>query len=176
MNPNDPQPPTTINLTSPMNHDIPAVNEPSKIPVDILIVEDNNADLMIMQEALLETGLSANLHTAVNGEEAMKFLRRVGDYSNAPRPHLILLDLNMPRKNGYEVLEEIKSDRLLMRIPVVILTTSQADEDISRAYAAHANCYIRKPVDFHNFCEIMTRIKTFWFETVSLSAHPSHRS
>ncbi len=103
-----------------MNPDFPEGNEPSKSPVDILIVEDNNADLMIMQEALLETGLSANLHTAVNGEEAMKFLRRVGDYSTAPRPHLILLDLNMPRKNGYEVLEEIKSDRLLMRIPVVI--------------------------------------------------------
>jgi two-component system response regulator len=138
--------------------------------VNILIVEDNNADLMIMREALLETGLPGNLHTVANGEDAIKFLRRVGDYSAAPRPHLILLDLNMPRKNGHEVLQEIKSDRLLMGIPVVVLTTSQADDDISRAYAAHANCYIRKPVDFDSFCEVMRRIETFWFETVSLPA------
>jgi two-component system, chemotaxis family, response regulator Rcp1 len=137
-------------------------------PVEILIVEDNTADLMIMQEALLDTWCPANVHTASNGEEAMKFLRRIGDYSVAPRPHIILLDLNMPRKNGHEVLQEIKSDRLLMRIPVVVLTTSQTDDDISRAYAAHANCYIRKPVDFRSFCDVMRRIESFWFGLVSL--------
>lgn len=145
--------------------------EKSREPVDILIVEDNTADLMIMQEALLDTRLPANVHTAANGEDAMKFLRRVGEYSAAPRPHLIFLDLNMPRKNGHEVLQEIKSDPLLMRIPVVVLTTSQADDDISRAYAAHANCYIRKPVDFSSFCDVMRRIEAFWFGTVSLPAN-----
>jgi len=151
----------------------PTVNMPSdydREPIDILIVEDNTADLMIMQEALLDTRFPANVHTTPNGEEAMKFLRRVGNYSAAPRPHLILLDLNMPRKNGHEVLQEIKSDRLLMRIPVIILTTSQADDDISRAYAAHANCYIRKPVDFNRFCDVMRQIEAFWVETVSLPA------
>ncbi len=165
-----------MNFPSTPSSEIASFSEPSRDPFDILIVDDNQADLMIMQEALLETGLSANLHTAVNGEEAMKFLRRVGEHSTAPQPHLIILDLNMPRKNGYEVLEEIKSDRLLMRIPVVILTTSKADADISRAYASHANCYIPKPVDFNQFCEIMQRIKMFWFEIVSLPARPSNRS
>jgi CheY-like chemotaxis protein len=149
----------------------PTPNMPSendRKPVEILIVEDNTADLMIMQEALLDTQFLANVHTTRNGEEAMKFLRRVGDCSAAPRPHLILLDLNMPRKNGHEVLQEIKSDRLLMRIPVIILTTSHADDDISRAYGAHANCYIRKPLDFSAFCDVMRQIEAFWVETVSL--------
>lgn len=149
----------------------PTPNLPSendRKPVEILIVEDNTADLMIMQEALLDTQFLANVHTTRNGEEAMKFLRRVGDCSAAPRPHLILLDLNMPRKNGHEVLQEIKSDRLLMRIPVIILTTSHADDDISRAYGAHANCYIRKPLDFSAFCDVMRQIEAFWVETVSL--------
>jgi len=145
---------------------MPSVND--RKPVEILIVEDNTADLMIMQEALLDTQFLANVHTTRNGEEAMKFLRRVGDCSAAPRPHLILLDLNMPRKNGHEVLQEIKSDRLLMRIPVIILTTSHADDDISRAYGAHANCYIRKPLDFSAFCDVMRQIEAFWVETVSL--------
>ncbi len=143
-------------------------SENDRKPVEILIVEDNTADLMIMQEALLDTQFLANVHTTRNGEEAMKFLRRVGDCSAAPRPHLILLDLNMPRKNGHEVLQEIKSDRLLMRIPVIILTTSHADDDISRAYGAHANCYIRKPLDFSAFCDVMRQIEAFWVETVSL--------
>lgn len=143
-------------------------NENDRESVEILIVEDNAADLMIMQEALLDTRLPANVHTAANGEDAMKFLRRIGEYSAAPRPHLIILDLNMPRKNGHEVLHEIKMDRLLLRIPVVVLTTSQADDDISRAYAAHANCYIRKPVDFDSFCDVMRQIEAYWFGTVIL--------
>lgn len=154
-----------------MNPTASTSNEKGREPFEILIVEDNTADLMIMQEALLDTRLPAKVHTAANGEDAMKFLRRVGEYSAAPRPHLILLDLNMPRKNGHEVLREIKSDPLLMRIPVVILTTSLADDDISRAYAAHANCYIRKPVDFGSFCDVMRRIEAFWFGTVSLPAN-----
>lgn len=136
--------------------------------VEILIVEDNSADLMIMQEALANTRLCANVHPVANGENAMKFLRRVGEYAAAPRPQLILLDLNMPRKNGLEVLEEIKSDRMLMSIPVVVLTTSHAEHDIASAYAAHANCYIRKPVDFPSFCDVMRRIGSYWFELASL--------
>ncbi|MGA0900018.1 MAG: response regulator [Luteolibacter sp.] len=153
----------------------PTPNMPSehdRKPTEILIVEDNTADLMIMQEAIQDTRFPANVHTTSNGEDALKFLRRVGDCADAPRPDLILLDLNMPRKNGHEVLQEIKSDRLLMRIPVIVLTTSQADDDISRAYGAHANCYIRKPVDFDAFCEVMRQIETFWIETVSLPANP----
>ncbi len=160
---------------NPTEGDGPSIRMPQKKdrePVEILIVEDNAADLMIMREALLETRILANIHTAANGEDAMKFLRQVGECAAAPRPHLILLDLNMPRKNGHEVLQEIKSDRLLNRIPVVILTTSQSDDDISRAYAAHANCYIRKPADFDSFCDVMRRIETFWFDTVCLSVTP----
>lgn len=142
-------------------------------PVHILIVEDNATDLMIMREAFSDTNLNATLHIAANGEEAMKFLRRVGEFAHAPRPDLILLDLNMPRKNGHEVLEEIKNDRLLLRIPVIVLTTSTAEEDLTRAYAAHANCYIRKPVDFHNFATVMNMIELFWFDIVTL---PSPKS
>ena len=136
--------------------------------VQILIVEDNAADLMIMREALEDTRFSVKVHETRNGEEAMKFLRRIGDYSSAPHPDLILLDLNMPRKNGHEVLEEIKMDRMLMRIPVIVLTTSEAEEDVSRAYREHANCYIRKPVDFHAFCDVMRQIEVFWMEIASL--------
>lgn len=134
----------------------------------ILIVDDNSTDLMLMREALTDTKLNATLHTACNGEEAMKFLRRAGEHAAAPRPNLIILDLNMPRKNGHEVLNEIKNDLLLLRIPVVILTTSQAEDDVSRAYAEHANCYIRKPVDFEEFEKVMTVIEQFWFNTVIL--------
>lgn len=137
-------------------------------PVHILIVDDNSTDLMIMREAFNDTRLNAVLHVANNGEEAMKFLRHAGEYTSAPRPDLILLDLNMPRKNGHEVLAEIKGDPLLLRIPVIILTTSQANEDVSRAYAAHANCYIRKPVDFKQFEKVLATIEQFWFETVIL--------
>jgi len=159
-----------LNPTQMMNTNPNIGSGDDREPIEILIVEDNAADLMIMQEALLDTCFPANVHKAANGEDAMKFLRRVGDCSAAPRPHLIILDLNMPRKNGHEVLEEIKSDRLLLRIPVIVLTTSQAEDDMSRAYAAHANCYIRKPVDFQSFCDVMRRIEEFWLETVSLPA------
>ncbi len=137
-------------------------------PIHILIVEDNSTDLLFMREALSGTSLNATLHTATNGEDAMKFLRCVGEFANAPRPDLILLDISMPRKNGHEVLTEIKTDPLLLRIPVVILTSSNAEEDISRAYAAHANCYIRKPVDFEQFESVMAIIEQFWFNIVTL--------
>jgi two-component system, chemotaxis family, response regulator Rcp1 len=139
-----------------------------KDPVHILIVDDNTTDLVIMREAFADTQIDAVLDVAINGEEAMKYLRRVGEFAKSPRPDLIILDLNMPRKNGHEVLHEIKSDPLLLRIPVIVLTTSQAEEDVSRAYAAHANCYIRKPVDFVEFEKVMGTIERFWFETVIL--------
>ncbi len=136
--------------------------------VHILLVDDNPTDLMIMREAFKDTDADVVLHCANNGEEAMKFLRRVEGFSKSPRPDLIILDLNMPRKNGHEVLAEIKSDPLLLRIPVIILTTSQTEEDVSRAYAAHANCYIRKPVDFGEFEKVMAVIESFWFDTAIL--------
>lgn len=142
----------------------------SHAPIHILIVEDNATDMMIMREAFADTAMNPTLHSASNGEDAMKFLRRVGEYAHAPRPDLILLDLNMPRKNGHEVLTEMKNDPLLLRIPVVVLTTSQAEDDVSRAYAAHANCYIRKPVDFEEFEKVMGLIEQFWFNTVTLPA------
>ncbi|MEI6175450.1 MAG: response regulator [Verrucomicrobiota bacterium] len=143
-------------------------------PVHILIVDDNTTDLVIMREAFADTQIDAVLDVAVNGEEAMKFLRRGGEFAKAPRPDLIILDLNMPRKNGHEVLYEIKNDPLLLRIPVIILTTSQAEEDVSRAYAAHANCYIRKPVDFVEFEKVMATIEKFWFETVIMPMAKPH--
>jgi len=139
-------------------------------PIHILLVDDNSTDLMIMAEAFNSTFLGPVLHTVKNGEEAMAFLRHANGYANAPRPDLIILDLNMPRKNGHEVLSEIKSDPLLLRIPVIVLTTSQAQEDVNRAYAEHANCYIRKPVDFEEFENVMILIERFWFETVILPA------
>lgn len=137
-------------------------------PVHILLVDDNTTDLMIMREAFQSALVEAVLHTAKNGEEAMKFLRHAGDCAHAPRPDLIILDLNMPRMNGHEVLQEIKMDTALLRIPVIILTTSQAEEDVSKAYAAHANCYIRKPVDYDEFEKVMSVIEQFWFDTVIL--------
>lgn len=145
-------------------------------PIHILIVEDNSTDLLIMREALSGTSLNATLHVAANGEDAMKFLRRVGEFSTAPRPDIILLDINMPRKNGHEVLTEIKTDKLLLRIPVVVLTSSKAEDDISLAYAAHANCYIRKPVDFGQFEKVMGLIEQFWFNTVTLPPSRSVRA
>lgn len=137
-------------------------------PVQILLVDDNPSDLMIMREAFQNTLVEAVLHTVKNGEDAMKFLRHVGDCAHAPRPDLIILDLNMPRKNGHEVLFEIKTDPVLLRIPVIILTTSHAEEDVSKAYAAHANCYITKPVDYEDFERVMKLIEQFWFDTVVL--------
>jgi two-component system, chemotaxis family, response regulator Rcp1 len=137
-------------------------------PVEILIVEDNPTDVMFLREALEHAEMSNTLHVADNGVEAMEFLRRTGRHSEAPRPDLILLDLNMPRKNGHEVLAEIKESEGLRAIPVIILTTSRADEDIVTAYGSHANCYIAKPVDFNDFAEVVRTIQNFWFTVVTL--------
>ena len=137
-------------------------------PVDILLVEDSPTDVLLAQEALEHAKVLNTLHVVSDGVEALEFLRREGQYFQAARPDLILLDLNLPRKDGREVLEEIKNDERLKRIPVVVLTTSKAEEDILRAYGLHANCYISKPVDFEQFAQVVAAIETFWFTIVSL--------
>lgn len=137
-------------------------------PIEILLVEDNPGDVRLTQEALKEGKILNNLYTAKDGVEAISFLRREGGYENAVRPDLILLDLNLPKKDGREVLEEIKKDEDLKRIPVVVLTTSRAEEDIVRTYDRHANCYITKPVDFDQFINVVKSIESFWLSVVKL--------
>ena len=137
-------------------------------PIDILLVEDNPGDVRLTREALRENKVCNNLHVAVDGVDALNFLRREGKYANAPRPDLILLDLNLPRKDGREVLAEIKTDPLLKRIPVVILTTSDAEQDILATYDLHANCYITKPVDLDCFIYVVKSIEGFWLSVVKL--------
>jgi CheY-like chemotaxis protein len=137
-------------------------------PVEILLVEDNPGDIRLMVEALKEGQVANRLSVVHNGVEALAFLRREGKYADAPRPDLILLDLNLPKKDGREVLAEIKSDDRLRVIPVVILTTSQAEQDIIRSYNLHANCYINKPVDLEQFIEVLQLVENFWFTVVKL--------
>lgn len=137
-------------------------------PIEILLVEDNPADVRMTQENFKDAKIHNNLHVVVNGVEAMAFLRHEGKYAAAVRPDLILLDLNIPKKNGREVLEEIKRDDALKRIPVVVLTSSKADEDIIAAYNLHANCYITKPVDLNQFIKVVRSIEDFWFTIVTL--------
>ena len=142
---------------------------PQKIvPVDILLVEDNLGDIRLTQEALKAGKVLNNLFSVRDGIEALEFLRRAGKYAAAPRPDIILLDLNLPRMDGRELLAEIKNDPDLKRIPVVILTTSKAEEDILRTYNLHANCYITKPVDLHQFIQVVQSIEDFWFTVVKL--------
>ncbi len=137
-------------------------------PVEILLVEDNPGDVRLTQEALREAKVRNNLYVVSDGEEALKFLYRRDGYSDAPRPDIILLDLNLPKKNGQEVLAEIKADPSLRRIPVVILTTSKAEEDILKSYDLHANCYVTKPVDFEQFIRVIQSIQEFWLTVVKL--------
>ena len=139
-------------------------------PKEVLIVEDNPGDVELALEALEESRMRHHLHAVEDGVEALAFLRREGRFSNAPRPDLILLDLNLPRKDGREVLSEIKGDASLKSIPVVILTTSQAEEDIHRAYLLNANCYVSKPVDLDQFIKVVRTIKDFWLTIVKLPA------
>jgi two-component system response regulator len=137
-------------------------------PIDILLVEDSPTDVLLAQEALEHAKMLNNLHVVSDGVEAMEFLRREPPFENAVRPDLILLDLNLPRKDGREVLAEVKADNVLKRIPVVVLTTSQDEQDIFKAYGLHANCYVSKPVDFDRFTEVVRAIESFWFTVVSL--------
>lgn len=136
--------------------------------VEILLVEDSPGDVRLTQEALKDSKLYNNLNVVPDGVEAIAFLRRQGQYGNAPRPDLILLDLNLPRMDGRQVLQEIKNDENLKRIPVVVLTTSSNETDIFITYNLHANCYISKPVDFTQFINVVKSIESFWFSIVKL--------
>ncbi len=137
-------------------------------PVEILLVEDNPGDVRLTREALKEGKVYSNLHWAKDGVEALEFLRRQGKFAGAPRPDIILLDLNLPKKDGREVLFEIKNDDELKRIPVVILTTSKAEEDVRRSYERHATCYVTKPVDLEKFIVVVQSIDRFWLTVVTL--------
>ncbi|MGD7034708.1 response regulator [Methylotuvimicrobium buryatense] len=135
---------------------------------EFLLVEDNPGDVRLTKEALTESKVKNNLNVVGDGEEAMAFLRRQGKYAEAPRPDVILLDLNLPKKNGREVLEEIKADPSLKRIPVVIITSSEAEQDVLRTYDLHVNCYVNKPVDLEQFVKVVQSIETFWLTIVKL--------
>ncbi len=136
--------------------------------VEILLVEDNPGDVRLTQEAFREGKIRNNLYVAEDGVEGLAFLRREGKYADSPRPDIILLDLNLPKKNGIDVLAEIKTDEELKRIPVVILTTSVAEQDVLRSYDQHANCYIVKPVDLEQFLRVIQTIEDFWVTIVKL--------
>lgn len=137
-------------------------------PIDILLVEDSPTDILITQEAFQQARLFNQLHVVEDGVEALAFLRQQGAYSHVPQPDLILLDLNLPKKSGREVLAELKGDKRLKFIPVVVLTTSQAEEDVFKSYDLYANCYVTKPVDFIKFVEVIRSIEHFWFNVVTL--------
>jgi chemotaxis family two-component system response regulator Rcp1 len=139
-------------------------------PIEVLLVEDNPGDVRLTEEALKEGRINSHLNVVSDGVEATDFLWRRGKYAKAPRPDLVLLDLNLPRKNGREVLQEIKTDRNLRRIPVMVLTTSKAEQDLQKAYSLHANCYITKPVDLDQFLDVIRSIEQFWFNIVTLPA------
>lgn len=137
-------------------------------PICILMVEDNEGDVLLTTEALKEAKVVTDLHVVRDGVEAIEFLYRKGPYSAAPRPDLILLDLNLPRRDGRQVLADIKQDSVLRQIPVVVLTSSSAEQDIVKAYDLHANCYIVKPVDLNNLIEVVKSIENFWLTVVKL--------
>jgi CheY-like chemotaxis protein len=145
------------------------VTEPESLhEFDVLLVEDDAGDVLMTQEAFEHHKLRNQLHVVSDGVEALTFLRREGEYADAPRPGLILLDLNLPRKDGREVLEEVKNDESLRSIPIVVLTTSQAEEDILRSYNLHANAYVAKPVDFERFIDVIRQIDDFFVSVVKL--------
>jgi two-component system, chemotaxis family, response regulator Rcp1 len=140
-------------------------------PIEILLVEDNPGDVRLTQEALRDAKVRNRMKTVPDGVEAMAFLRQTGRYAGLPRPDMILLDLNLPRKSGLEVLREVKADKDLRSIPVVVLTTSQAEEDIVNSYDLHANAYIAKPVELDQFLSVVKAIEGFWLEIVRLPSN-----
>ncbi|HET8546920.1 MAG TPA: response regulator [Bryobacteraceae bacterium] len=148
-----------------------ASTQTSGRPVEVLLVEDNPGDVRLTQEALKEGRVMVNLTVAVDGVEAMDILNRNGPYKDKRHPDLILLDLNLPKKNGREVLLEIKADAELRRIPVIVMTTSKAEQDVHRAYNLNANCYITKPVDLDEFLHVVRSIEDFWLTIVTLPKH-----
>jgi two-component system response regulator len=137
-------------------------------PIDILLVEDNPGDADLAREALHDKKINNQLYVVGDGEAAMDFLHKKNDFADVPRPDLILLDLNLPRKDGREVLADIKAHKDLKRIPVVVLTTSEDEEDIFKSYNLHANCYITKPIDLNQFVKVVRSIEDFWFSIVAL--------
>jgi CheY-like chemotaxis protein len=137
-------------------------------PIEILLVEDSPGDIRLTREALRDTKVANRLHVVTDGEEALAFLRHEPPHAGVPTPDLVLLDLNLPKKDGREVLAEVKSDPALRKIPVVVLTTSQAEQDIIESYELHANCYVTKPVDLEQFVQIVMAIENFWFTVVKL--------
>jgi chemotaxis family two-component system response regulator Rcp1 len=137
-------------------------------PINVLLVEDSPTDVLLTQEALETAKLLTQLYIVEDGVEAVAFLRKEGKYADAPRPDLILLDLNLPKKDGREVLAEIKSDPKLRMIPIVVMTVSRSEEDILKAYGLHANCYVTKPVHFESFVTVVQAIESFWFTVVTL--------
>ena len=137
-------------------------------PIEILLVEDDEGDVLLTTEALEASKITNNMHVARNGEEALKFLRQEDPYTDAPRPDIVLLDLNLPRVDGREVLSQVKSDDSLRRIPIIVLTTSEAEEDILRSYDLHANAYVTKPVDFNRFLQVIQSIDEFFVTVVKL--------
>jgi CheY-like chemotaxis protein len=136
--------------------------------IEVLLVEDDPGDVLMTREAFEEHKLRNNLHVVSDGVEALSFLRQEGEYADVPQPDLVLLDLNLPRKDGREVLAEIKADPQLRRTPVVVLTTSEAEEDVLRSYDLHANAYVAKPVDFERFIDVVRRIDSFFVTVVKL--------
>ncbi|MCK4789916.1 MAG: response regulator [Desulfobacteraceae bacterium] len=141
------------------------------MPIEMLLVEDNPGDARLAMEALKDAKVHNKLHWVQDGVEAMDFLRRKGNYSDAPRPDVVLLDLNLPKKDGREVLADVKADEDLRRIPVVILTISDAEEDVIKTYNLHANCYIRKPIDLDQFVAVVKAIEDFWLTIVKLPTY-----
>jgi chemotaxis family two-component system response regulator Rcp1 len=142
--------------------------ETGAVPIEVLLVEDSPGDIRLTREAFKDAKVHINLHVALDGVEAMAFLGRGGKYADAPRPDLILLDLNLPKKDGREVLSELKESPALKSIPVVILTTSASEADIHGSYQQHANCYITKPVDLEGFLKVVKSIDSFWLSVVKL--------
>jgi chemotaxis family two-component system response regulator Rcp1 len=140
-------------------------------PIEILLVEDNPGDIRLTQEVLKDGKIKNNLSVVMDGEQAVLFLKKTGEYKNAVTPDLILLDLNLPKKDGREVLAEIKVDPNLKQIPVIVLTTSAAEQDILAMYSHHANCYIMKPVDFKQFINVVKSIENFWLTIVKLPSN-----
>ncbi len=138
---------------------------------DILMVDDNDADIVLMSEVLQSYTIPYRLHTVVDGVEALAFIRREGEYQDVPRPHLILLDLNLPRKDGRQVLSELKSDPSLRRIPVLVLSASNSREDVLRCYNLHANAYITKPMSLEGFTSVIRSIEDFWFTHAAFASH-----
>ncbi len=148
-----------------------SLSQPAAQPITVLLVEDDPGDVVLITEAFEHNKVSNELHVASDGVEALQFLRSEPPYENTPDPDLILLDLNLPRKDGREVLAEVKADEKLRRIPVVVLTTSKAEEDVLRSYDLHANAYVTKPVDFERFIEVVRQIDEFFVSVVKLPGH-----